>query len=62
MDMTLRTLIAVYTELSEEAAGARALAAALNQYEAVRDLLAYAEALEANIATLVPTVPTLTYH
>jgi hypothetical protein len=60
--MISQATIGMVTELREEAAEARYLAATFQDDAAVRDLLAYAVALEIDVTRLEPTRMPVTYH
>ena len=51
-ELTFQTMLGAAAELREEAAKARYLAATMQDAAAVRDLLAYANALENDVAPL----------
>ena len=61
-EMISQAMIGMTTELREEAAEARYLAATFQDDAAVRDLLAYAIALEIDVARLEQTHIPATYH
>jgi hypothetical protein len=61
-EMISQAMIGMATELREEAAEARYLAATFQDDAAVCDLLAYAVALEIDVARLEQTRIAVTYH
>jgi hypothetical protein len=59
-ELTSQAMFGAAAELREEAAKARYMAATMNDAAAVRDLLAYADALENDVAPLEQMPPVLT--